>query len=160
MTPPRHAAQDRLAIIREMVRLAENRRTEAIGRLEKINQYNLAMIGFSGTFLSLLVTAEFPIAIVRVAGLSLIASIGVALCNISPKPLKGATLLIDEDVYALRRGEDAGPFADYLLSVADLTEAAATVIHKRASVKKRWMTMSAIFLAFSLISTYILYAYA
>jgi hypothetical protein len=148
-----------LPLIREMIRLAEDRRAEALDRLERVNKYNLALIGFAGSFLSLLVTVDFPLIVLRVAGACLIACVLTSLLNVSPKPLKGATILIDEDVEHLKRG---GTFAEreYLLAIAELTERAATIISRRVHTKKHWTTLSASFLAISLLSTYILLAYA
>jgi hypothetical protein len=40
--------EEQLLVLREMVRLAENRRTEALEMIERINRYNLAIIAFSG----------------------------------------------------------------------------------------------------------------
>lgn len=152
-------SEQHLLVLREMIRIADERRTVALDMLERVNKYNLALIAFAASFLSLLVTVEFPILIVQIAGACLIVSVFVALLNVSPKPIKGATLLLDEDIAHLKRG---GTFQlqEYLLAVAELTENAASVVQQRVSIKKRWTTVSASFLVFSLLGTYLLYAYA
>lgn len=154
------SADERLAVLREMVRLAEYRRGEAISMLEKINQYSMAMVAFSGTILSLLVTADFSEIAIMITGFPLIVSICCALMNIIPKPLKGATLLIQKDIDDLRTAQRMFSLDAYLLDIAELTETAATVIGGRATRKKRTMTISACFLALSLACSYFTFIYA
>jgi hypothetical protein len=64
----------------------------------------LALIGFAGGFLSLLVTATFPKIIVQVTGFFLLLCIGTSFLTIRPRILKNGSLKIDSDVMAVRNG--------------------------------------------------------
>lgn len=148
-----------IEVLREMVRLAENRRTEMFDSIEKVNKYNLAIIAFSAGFLSLLVSAQLDLLLVRIAGASLLFSILLSLFAVRPKTILGASLMINDDVELLKKGI-AIQTNEYLLLVAELTDVAATNLNARAKEKKILTILSAIFLAFALFSSYILYAYA
>jgi len=154
-----HGTATDIDILREMVRLAENRRTEELEHIDRVNRYNLALIAFSGSFLSLLVSTHFEPTVVRLAGFFLCLSILSSLIALRPRKLKGGAIVIDEDVQALRSGQSL-QLHSYLLDLADLTERAASSANIFSRDKKRWTIYSAILLAISLISTYILYAYA
>jgi hypothetical protein len=154
--PPIHTDVE---VLREMIRLAENRRNEELAAIEGVNKYNLALIGFAGGFLSLLVTATFPKIIVQVTGFFLLLCIGTSFLTIRPRILKNGSLKIDSDVMAVRNGAVL-PYKDYLLAVGDLTNLAATAAKQLALIKRRLTIISAIFLACALLSTYILYSYA
>ena len=80
-----------------MVRIAESRRDEELAHIERVNRYNLALIAFSGSFMSLLVTAGFSFLVVRIAGIFLIASIACSLFALKPRKT-AAALVIDDDV--------------------------------------------------------------
>jgi len=142
-----------------MVRLAEDRRTEALQSLEKVNQYNLALIAFAGSFLSLLVSLPFERTTIIVVGLFLLSTIFLSLWNIRPQTVKGGVLVIDEDVKAMRDKKKI-IYADYLLDIADLTSRASIQIQKVMLLKKRGTIYSACFLAIGLFLTYILHVYA
>ncbi len=146
-------------VLREMVRLAENRRAEMNESLERINRYNLALVAFSAGFLSLLVTVSFNLFIVQASGLLLLFSIFFSLLAIRPRTLKGVTLMIDQDVDILKKNIHI-ELREYLLVTAELTDVAATKINERGAEKKRFTILSAVSLALALITTYILYAYA
>lgn len=146
-------------VLREMVRIAENRRTEMLDSMEKVNKYNLALIAFSAGFLSILVTLTFDIMIVRLAGGLLILSIIFSLLAVRPKIIRGVTLVISDDVETVKKGV-AIPLEKYLLAVAELTDVAASNLNTRAKEKKTLTIFSAVFLALALFSSYILYAYA
>lgn len=146
-------------VLREMIRIAEGRRVEMLETLERINKYNLAIVAFSASFLSLLVTATFDVLIVQCAGIPLLLSIFVSLFAVRPKAIHGASLVIDEDVEILKKGTHLD-YREYLLLVAELTDAAGSHLNKRTSEKKRLTIFSAILLALALITTYSLYAYA
>lgn len=148
-----------IAVLREMVRLAEDRRTEALEGLDRVNRYNLALIAFSGSFLSLLVSIQVDPDIVQIGGIGLIISIFVSLATVRPQNVPGGALEVTADVQAFRAGTPQ-PLRTYLIDVADLTNIAAASLNRLARVKKRGTIISAIFLAFSLAVTYILYAYA
>jgi hypothetical protein len=146
-------------VLREMVRLAENRRAEMLDAIEKVNKYNLALIAFSAGFLSLLVTVSFNIFIVRLAGGLLLLSIIFSLFAVRPKRIRGVTLMINDDVDLLKQGIEMD-LKEYLLAVAELTDVAASTLNNRAKEKKTLTILSAISLALALSSSYILYAYA
>jgi len=148
-----------IAVLREMVRLAEHRREEALHMIEKVNQYNLAIIAFAGSFLSLLITVDFPKLIVQLSGISLVVSIVVSLYSIRPQKVVGGALDIADDIDALNKKELL-TLTSYLLDVAELTNKAATSLHVLARAKKRTTIVAASLLAFSLIMTYTLFAYA
>ncbi len=93
-----------IEVIKEMVRLAEQRRAEELHRMEKLNNYNLALIAFSGSFLSLLVTANFALTVLRIGGFILLLSILSSLFAIRPRIIRGGSIVIDEDVQSLRAG--------------------------------------------------------
>lgn len=142
-----------------MVRLAELRRYEALEMIERINKYNLAIIAFAGSFLSLLATADVEIYVVRFAGVNLILSIITSLLAVRPERVKGGALDVEEDVSALRNNEKIST-EQYLLDVAVLTNDAARSLQLHANAKKKGTIIAALFLAFSLIVTYILVSYA
>jgi|GEM_PF-6237398 len=144
-----------LDVLREMVRLAERRCEEELHMIERVNQYNLALIAFSAGFLSFLVANDFSKSTVGVIGASLIASFVLSLIAISPRRLKG-TLEIIEDVEAIRKRERL-LLHDYLLSVAELTDTVAMNVSILVRKKKKITIYAAIFLAVALIGTYILY---
>jgi hypothetical protein len=147
-----------IELLREMVRLAENRRTETRESLERVVKYNLALIAFSASFLSLLVTASFDILIVQVAGLLLIISILLSLFAVHPKSLQ-STVSVDQDIEAIKNGSNFD-LHEYMLAVAELTEVTASNFNKRGSERKRYTIISAISLALALLITYSMYAYA
>ena len=149
-----------IAVLREMVRLSEARRSEALDAIEKVNKYNLALIAFSGSFLSLIVTSDIDQEIVRIAGAFLVASIVISLITIRPMKIKGGILVIDKDVDEIRKTGETFPLEQYLLDIADLTSRAAIAIDKVTSVKKSGTICSAFLLAFALLSTYIYHGYA
>ncbi|MEN9561174.1 MAG: hypothetical protein RIQ56_447, partial [Candidatus Parcubacteria bacterium] len=124
--------QTDIEVLKEMVRLAENRRTEEFRAIERLNQYNLALIAFSGAFLSLLVTANFEVLTVQLSGLALLISISISLLTIRPRTLKGAVLTVDEDVRAIQRGEKL-LLNDYLIETAYLLDSAASKAGQRAA---------------------------
>ncbi|HVW67078.1 MAG TPA: hypothetical protein VHA78_05130 [Candidatus Peribacteraceae bacterium] len=148
-----------IAVLREMVRLAENRRVEQLQMMERINQYNLGIIAFSGSFLSLLITIKVPSPIFYVSGCFALLAIGTALWTIRPQTLKGGTLLIADDIASIRRGEKLS-LSDFLLTTSELTEHAANAASKRAHLKKQCTIIAVFFLAISLLFAYSLYAYA
>lgn len=80
-------------VLREMVRLAEARRTEELQMMERVNHYNLALIAFSGSFLSLLVTAHFANVVVIIAGCILLISIGLSIFTVYSAILLACALL-------------------------------------------------------------------
>ncbi len=146
-------------VLREMVRLAENRRKEELENVERVNRYNLALIAFSGSFLSLLVTAKFDLKLVKFAGIFLILSIISSLWALRPRNVQGGTLLIAKDIDRFNKHE-AIPLHQYLFETASLTESAATSLTILSKQKKWWTLISVILLAISLAITYYLYAYA
>ncbi len=154
--PARHP--DELAVLREMVRLAEIRRSEELLMLERINQYNIALIVFNGSFLSLLVTAEIRITIVQNAGLLLIASMILSIYGIWPKILRGG-VDIEDDLESYRRSEEM-KIQEYLYATAKAVNEAAQNIAEFNIRKKKITGIAAILLAFSLLAVYIQYAYA
>lgn len=117
------------------------------------------MIAFDGTFLSILITNDLSSTIIRVSGAFLIASIFTSLIAVQPKRLKAGALDIVDDVTVLREGKSLDINA-YLLDVAELTNNAAEDLHLTAAEKKKSTIISAVLLALSLLSTYILYGYA
>jgi hypothetical protein len=153
------ASDEKITVLREMVRLAENRRKEELEQIERVNRYNLALIAFSGSFLSLLVTAKFPILTVQISGFFLGFSVVASLIALRPRVIRGGTLVIDEDVAALREGKDL-TLSDYLLVTSDLTDKAGTSAAALSHQKKWWTQAAAICLALALALTYYLYAYA
>ena len=155
---PEHLNTD-VDVLREMVRLAERRRNEELDALEKVNKYNLALIAFSGSFLSLLISTGLDVYIVRISGFALVLSILSSLSAIRPKILKGGAISIEDDVTSIKKGGNLN-IQRYLVDVAELTNMAAISITKHTQEKRRWTIASASFLAFSLGITYILYAYA
>src|SRR3989338_4890572 len=148
-----------IEVLREMVRLAENRRTEALEMIERLKKYNIALIAFAGSFLSLLITVGSSLLSLRVAGGSLVATICFSLYAVRPQRVHGGALNVASDVSSIKEQKNL-LFAPYLLEVAELTNNAATTLHAFAISKQRVTTISALFLAFSLIGAYILYAYA
>jgi hypothetical protein len=148
-----------IEVLREMVRLAENRRSEQKEMIERIIRYNLGLIGFSGSYLSLMITVHFPLVILYPAGFFLLCSIVISLFAVRPQVLKGSTLLIKDDITEIRSGKTM-QLHDFLLLTAELTENGADSFHKRAHERKNLTIISAALLAISLILTYILYAYA
>ena len=148
-----------IQVLREMVRLAENRRTEQLQTIEKINQYNLGVIAFSGSFLSLLITIKVSPDIFYVSGFFALLAIGVSLWTIRPQILKGSILLISDDIKALREGQSMRLY-DFLLATADLTEQTANAVSERAMKKKQNTIMGVFFLAISLLFSHCMYRYA
>ena len=146
-------------VLREMVRLAENRRNEEFAHIERVNRYNLALIAFSGSFLSLLITASFPKQTVGIVGAFLIISIIFSLIAIRPRTLKNGVLIIEDDIQNLRSGQRVSLY-DYLLETAEFTEQAANSATMLSHTKKRLTIFSALFLALALAATYYLYVYA
>ncbi len=146
-------------VLREMVRLAENNRNEQLKMLDRVNQYNMAVIAFSGAFLSLLVSLKFSKITVETAGAFLLISVTLSLIALAPRHIKGGNLIIDDDVSALRSGKhlDLGP---YLLETADLTEKAVVAINELGRRKRLWTIFSAVFLALALLTAYITFVYA
>lgn len=155
--PP--SSDNDIAVLREMVRLAEHRREEAVDMIDKINKYSLAVVAFAGSFLSLLISANLSINIVRFSGLCLVLSIIFSLIAIQPKRVKGGVLDIADDVDAIHQQKKL-LLHNYLLETAALTNSAAESLQMHANNKKKWTIVAALFLALSLITTYILYAYA
>src|SRR3989338_3360277 len=118
-------ASEEIDVLREMVRLAEMRRTEALDMIERLNKYNLAIIAFAGTFLSVLVTSELPRSAVQFSGIFLIISITGSLYAVRPQRVPdGGALDVANDVKAFRAGQTLD-LQSYLLDVADLTNTAA-----------------------------------
>ncbi len=154
-----HEEQD-IAVLREMLRLAEKRRSEELELMERINKYNLALIAFAGAFLSLLVSRDFPRLVVQVSGALLLMSIFVSLFTVRPQLLKGAGALSIEDDVLLLKKNNTLTLKQYLLDSAELTDRAATSIAILTVEKKRWTILSAFFLVLALCSTYTLYSYA
>lgn len=150
---------DHLAVLHEMVRLAEMSRTEALNTIERINKYNLALIAFAGSFLSLLISTNIAQPIVQIAGASLIITIILCLYTIRPQRIQGGTPDITDDIQILRSKQQL-ILSGYLLDVAELTNNASIALQKAGSHKKRTTIVAASFLAFSLVSTYSLVAYA
>lgn len=146
-------------VLREMVRLAEKRRDEALHMIERMNKYNLAIVAFAGSFLSVLVTADMPIEAVRLSGACLIASVIVSIAAVRPERIQGGALDVAEDVVAFRQGQTPS-LECYLADVAELTNGAAESLQHYANRKKKWTIVAALFLALSLVSAYILAAYA
>lgn len=136
-----------------MIRLAENRRNEEFQALERISQYNLALIAFSGSFLSLLITAALPKIIPMISGMFLIASVSVSLFAIRPKSIAGGTLVIDKDVAAIKSGKRIALEA-YLLETASLLDAANNTIGPLRRKRVTLTIASATFLALALVSAY------
>ncbi len=145
-----------LGVLREMIRLAENRRNEEFQALERISQYNLALIAFSGSFLSLLITAELPKVIPMISGVFLIASVSISLIAIRPKSIIGGTLVIDRDVTALKSGQHIA-LSDYLLETAHLLDEANNMIGPLRRRRVKLTIISAVFLALALFSSYTLF---
>ncbi len=151
-----HASTNDIDVLREMVRIAEKRRDEEMKMIERINQHNLALIAFAGSFLSLLITTKLSVVIVCFAGCLLLISVFLSLWAVLPQTLKGV-LTIKDDVRILRRGEEKIHIHTYLLDVAELTEHTADAAAELTR-KKKWKTIWAgIFLALSLLATYTLY---
>ena len=148
-----------IQVLREMVRLAENRRTEALEMIERMNRHNLALIAFAGTFLSLLISLDIPLLVTRISGGSLICTILISLFTIRPQKVSGGTPDISEDIILLRSSKYLS-ISSYLLDVADVTSRAGSRLHGLAAIKKKTTIFAASFLAFSLLITYILLAYA
>lgn len=157
--PAKPAITTDIDVLREMVRLAENRRTEELEIVNRLNQYSLGLIVFSGAFISLLVTVSFPSYVVLIAGFFLLISIFCSLLSLRPKKVKGGSLVIFEDVDAVKRGERL-ELKEYFVITADITENAADNIAKRGDEKKVWVIIAALFLAIALLATYTLYVYA
>ncbi len=142
-------------VLREMVRIAENRRNEELEGTEKMNRYNLALIAFAGTFLSLIVTAKLHPVILIMSGFFLSSSIICSLLAIYPRKLIGGVLAVDEDIAALQRGETLYIHA-YMIDTARLTDNAAQKAGELVGIKKRWTIFAALFLASSVVCTYII----
>lgn len=154
------ASEQDILVLREMVRLAENRRTEELEGIERINKYNLALIAFTGSFLSLLITTKFPTVTVLIAGGFSLLSIGLSLVTIRPRTLRGGgALSVRSDVTLMKNGEQMA-LRQYLLDTAELTDLAATSIGALSSVKKRLTIYSALSLAAAMVVTYTFYVYA
>lgn len=141
-----------------MIRIAEARRQEEIEDLERINKYNLALIAFSGSFLSLLVSLPFPELVQQIAGGCLIISTLCSLFAILPRKV-GGFVVIEDDILALREGKNIFT-EEFLLETATIFELVANNIQAFSYKKKQWTIASACVLAFSLIVTYTLIAYA
>ena len=146
-----------IEVLREMIRVAEKRKDEEFTMLERINQYNLALMAFVGGFLSLLLTADLAIEILQSAGFLLLCSICFSLWAIRPRIIKGA-LIIEDDISALKNKKDISLYS-YLLDEAELVErignAASALV-----IQKRWATILAgIFLVLSLCLTYTMHSY-
>ena len=150
-----HTAED-IEVLREMIRVAEKRRDEELQMIERINQYNLALIGFSGSFLSLLVTVKFPIIVVIVAGALLLVSLTVSLATIRPRVLKGGAIDLRYDIDQAKDGKISSLYY-YLLETADVIQEAATKAGQRSYEKKNGTIFSALFLVLALAATYTLY---
>ena len=146
-------------ILREMIRLAENRRSEEIQAIERLIKYNLALIAFSGSFLSLLLTTTISKPIVEIAGWFLLVSVASSLLAIRPRSVFGGTLVVSDDVKALRKGESIS-LREYLLETADLLEQANAKIAPVRRYRAQMTIFSAILLALALFATYALYVYA
>lgn len=151
--------QTSIEVLREMVRLAENRRAEEFESLERMNKYNFALVGFSGSFLALLLTVHAARSVVQAAGLFLLISILTSLMALQPRIVKGGVLTIDDDVEAVKHGHILN-FHAYLLDVAEFTDQAGQHAAIVAKEKKRLTIFAAIFLAIALLVTYALIAYA
>lgn len=145
-------------VLREMVRLAEKRRSEELEAFERLSRHNLSLIAFDAGFLSLMITMGFGKAIVAPSGLLLLFSIAFSLLSVRPRTLKGGSLSVEDDIRALRAGEDL-PLREYLLETAELTERAAETIAARVAIGKRYTILSACFLALALLMTYTLYVF-
>lgn len=149
---------EKIAVLREMIRIAETRRTEELEHIDRVNRHNLALIGFSGSFLSLLITVDLPLHIVQIAGSLLLSSVCCSLIAIMPRKLS-ASIFIEKDVEHYRYGYAYALHA-YLLDIAGLQEKHATVLMEFSAKKKFWTILSAIFLAAALFITYVLFVYA
>lgn len=141
-----------------MVLIAENRRHEELEELERMNKYNLALIAFAGSFLSLLVSLPFPSMVQQIAGGCLIISILCSLFAILPRKV-GGYVVIEDDILVLRKDESISS-EEFFLETAAIFELVANNIQEFSYKKKRWTISSACVLALSLIITYILIAYA
>jgi hypothetical protein len=86
-------------------------------------------------------------------------AIVISLFAIRPQRILGGAPDIAEDIVLIKQKEQMH-YPAYLLGVAEVTNNAAVALHFSASIKKRTTSFAALFLAFSLISTYILVAYA
>lgn len=148
-----------LDVLREMVRLAENRRNEELVNIERLSKYNFAIIAFAGSFLSLLLSVSLQKFIVNFSGLPLIVSILLSIFALRTRSVKGGNIIIDQDVEDLRMG-NVLMIENYLLDTADLTNHAAKNLREYSVIKKKITMISASFLAFALILTYILHVYA
>ncbi len=156
---PEQATATDIAVLREMVRLAENARSETVQSLERLNQYNLGIIAFNAGFMSFLVSNSFPMTTIRVAGIFLLISMFTSLFALSPKKIRGAVLRVDTDVRALKQGEQIDLY-EFLLATAELTDRAFVILQERAKEKKFLTIFSSTFLVLALVFTYTLYAYA
>lgn len=153
------AMEQSIEVLREMVRLAEGRRGEALDMIEKMNKYNLALIAFAGTFLSLLISTNVPLPTLRFVGAFLILTVISSLVAIRPQKIRGGAPDISDDIRLFQEGKGY-PLSEYLLAVASVTNEAASELHFIADVKKKFTILAALLLAFSLLLAYILFAYA
>ena len=152
-------ANEEIDVLREMVRISEDARTEQLQTIEKLNQYNLAIIAFAGSFLSLLITVKVPSMIFYPSGLCALLSIATALWTIRPRILKGGSLSIEEDARDIR--QNRGPsLHTFLLLTAELTQQATQLATKLALHKRKLTIIAVIFLALSMCMAYRLYGYA
>lgn len=144
--------EEQIAVLREMIRLAENRRMEEHKMLENVNRYNLALIAFSAGFLSLLVTANFSKETIHIAGFMLLVSILVSLLAIAPRTFKG-TIVIYEDIEMLRKGEYFA-LHEYLLLTAEAVEIIGNNIDCLVGKKRNLTMISGFCLFLALLFTY------
>ena len=151
--------ESEILVLREMIRLAERRRDEEIAHIERVNRYNLALIAFAGSFLSLLISTDVPLFTFRIVGGVLILSLLLSLVALLPRTVEGGALLIDEDVLAIRK-RNVPALSAYLLETANLTEQAASRLATLSISKKKWTICSAIVLVIAIATMYVLSAYA
>lgn len=90
-------------VLREMVRLAENRRSEALDTTERMDKYNLALIAFAGSFLSLLLSVDISISILQISGANLIVAILISLFAVRPQRILGGSPDITEDIIFMKQ---------------------------------------------------------
>lgn len=152
------ASSDDIAVLREMIRLADRRRDEELRMLEKINAYNLALIAFSASLLSFLVSLQFDKTSVQLVGAFLLLSIVVSLLTVAPWKIFGSVEITEDIEHVIDGGHwkiDA-----YLLATANITNQAGTNVRRLVRLKKTLTIVAGILLAIALLLTYIRYAYA
>lgn len=144
-----------ITVLREMVRIAENRRTEEFETVERMNKYNLALIAFCGSFLSLLFTVNVRFVTLSICGFILSLALICSFIAIFPRRIRNGALTIDEDIKLLESGKTLH-LSQYLLDIAKLTDEASRQVALLVSKKKIWTIFSAALLAIAIISAYII----